>query len=65
VLHADTYKGGDEKMKYRVDVSLEGYIEVEADSQAEAREHAEDGFSISDFNCEDTEVGEISLIREA
>ena len=50
-------------MKYRVDVSLEGYLELEADSEAEAREAAEDGFSFSDFNCEDTEVGEISLIR--
>ena len=51
-------------MKYRVDVLLEGYIEVEADSQAEAKKHAEDGFSMSDFNCEETEVGEISRIRK-
>jgi hypothetical protein len=51
-------------MKYRVDVTLEGYIEIEADSEAEATEHAEDGFSIEQFQCEDTEIGEVSVIAE-
>lgn len=49
--------------KYRVDVTLEGYIEIEADSEAEAKEHAEDGFSIDQFQCEDTEAGEVSLVK--
>jgi hypothetical protein len=46
--------------KYRVDVTLEGYIEIEADSATEAKNHAEDGFSIDQFQCEDTEIGEIA-----
>jgi hypothetical protein len=49
--------------KYRVDVTIEGYIEIEADSEAEAKEHAEDGFSIDQFQCEDTEVDEITAIK--
>ena len=48
-------------MKYRVDISLKGYIEVEANSEQEAKEITEDGFSLVQFNCEDSEVGEISL----
>lgn len=35
--------------KYRVDVTLEGYIEIEADDATEARDHAEDGFSIDQW----------------
>jgi len=49
--------------KYRVDVTLEGYIEIEAESETEAKDHAEDGFSIDQFQCEDTEVGEITSIK--
>jgi hypothetical protein len=50
----------DKMPKYRVDVTLEGYIEIEADSATEAKNHAEDGFSIDQFQCEDTEIGEIA-----
>lgn len=48
--------------KYRVDITLEGCIEIEADSKAEAEFHANEGFSMDQFQCEDTEVGEASLI---
>ena len=48
--------------KYRVDVTLEGYIELEAESEIQAKNHAEDGFSLDQFQCEDTEIGEISPI---
>jgi hypothetical protein len=50
--------------KYRVDVTLEGYIEIEAESKTEAREHGEDGFSMDQFQCEDTEIGDITLIKD-
>ena len=50
-------------MEYRVDVILTGYIELEADSDEEAKEHAEDGFSIDQFNCEDVEVDAISPLK--
>jgi len=49
--------------KYRVDVTLEGYIEIEAETETEAKEHAEDGFSIDQFRCEDTEIGDIVAIE--
>jgi len=50
--------------KYQVGVTLEGYIELEAESEAEARDHAEDGFSVEQFRCTDTDIGEITLIKE-
>ena len=46
-------------MKYRVDITIEGYIEVEADSKEEAQERAEDGFSWNEFNCFDVTVDEV------
>ncbi len=50
-------------MKYRVDITLEGYIEVDEDTEEEAMAHAEDGFSLSQFYCEDSEIGEVSLVE--
>jgi len=49
-------------MKYRVNVTMEGYVEVEADSEKEAIEQVEDGFSTSQFHCEDTDVFEAEHI---
>ena len=51
-------------MKYRVYVTLEGYIEVDADSEKEAIERTEEGFSLADFHCEDSNVFEAELIGE-
>ena len=48
-------------MKYRVNVTLEGYIEVEADTEKEAIEYAEEGFAMGEFHCEDSDVFEAEL----
>lgn len=50
-------------MKYRIDITLEGYIEIEANSKEEAKEIAEDGFAMNQFNCEYDEIGEVSVIK--
>ena len=49
-------------MKFRVYISLEGYIELEADSEEEAVAHVEDGFSIDQFQCEDAGIDEVEKI---
>ena len=46
-------------MKYTVEVTLTGTIEVEAESLEEARGIFEDGFSISQFHCENSEIDDI------
>ena len=47
-------------MKYRVDLTIEGYIEVDADSKEEARLKVGDGYSLSSVIFVDDEMGEIS-----
>uniref|UniRef100_A0A6M3J4B7 DpnD/PcfM-like protein n=1 Tax=viral metagenome TaxID=1070528 RepID=A0A6M3J4B7_9ZZZZ len=49
-------------MKYRVDVTIEGYLEINASSKEEAQAIVEDGYSLSNFCVESDEVGEVSLI---
>jgi len=49
-------------MKYRVDLTIEGYIEVEAESEGEARKIAEDGYSLGSVTFESDEINEITDI---
>ena len=51
-------------MKYQFSVTLEGFLGIEASSEAEAKEMVEDGFSINDVDVQDVEtdfLGEIEL----
>jgi len=50
-------------VKFRVDLTIEGYIKVEADSKEEARDKVEDGYSLSDVTVVDDEVDEITEIE--
>lgn len=43
---------------------LEGYIEIAAESEEDALAQAEDGFSLSDFTCESSEVDNAELVDE-
>jgi hypothetical protein len=47
-------------MKYTVEITMNGSITVEANSEDEALEIADDGFELNDFHCYDYEVGEVS-----
>ena len=47
-------------MKYRVDLTIEGYIEVDANSEEEAREKVEDGYSLSSVTVERDEITDIN-----
>ena len=49
-------------MKYKVDLTINGHLIIEADSEAEAREQVEDGFSMSDVYFDDDEIDEITQI---
>lgn len=49
-------------MKYRVDLTITGYIEVEADTKDEAREKAEEGYSLNDVTVESDEIDDVSQI---
>ena len=51
-------------MKYKVEITIQGYIVIEADSIEEARAHAEDGFSLSQFVVDDNDIDEIYEIKE-
>lgn len=51
-------------MKYRVDLTIEGYIEVAANSEEEARLKVEDGYSLSSVNMETDEINEIVKLEE-
>lgn len=48
-------------MKYQVDLTIHGYLEIEAESEEEARNNVEDGYSLTDLNFIDDEIDEISL----
>ncbi len=47
-------------MKYIADLTLKGVIEVEADSEDEARKKLEDGYSMADVQIIDDEIDEIN-----
>lgn len=51
-------------MKYKVELTIQGYVEVEADSESDARAQVEDGYSMNDFNFEDDEIGDISEVKK-
>jgi len=46
-------------MIFVADVTLKGTVEVESDNIEDAKAKMEDGFSLKDFNCEDSEVDDI------
>ena len=50
-------------MKYAAYVTLTGNVEVEADSLEEAKEMLEDGWSITDFNCDDVEIDDVYELK--
>ena len=47
-------------MKYRVDLTIQGFLEIEADSVEDARAQVEEGYSLSDLTFESDEVDDIS-----
>ena len=47
-------------MEFIVDVTLTGYLEVEADTIEEARAKVEDGYNISDVRVIDDEIDDIN-----
>ena len=47
-------------MEYRVDLTIEGYIEVKAESEGEARKIAEDGYPLGSVKVESDEINEIT-----
>ena len=47
-------------MKYRVDLTIKGHIEVDANSEEEARLKVEDGYPLSDVVVEDDEIDEVA-----
>ncbi len=49
--------------KYRIEITVTGYIELEADSHQAARERAEDGFSKDELQWEDVDIDDISEIK--
>ena len=49
-------------MKYRVDLTINGFLEIEADSQEEAQAKATDGYSLTDVTVESDEIDEVSLL---
>ncbi len=50
-------------MKYKVSLTITGYIEIEADSEQEAREQFEDGYSLSSVIVETDELDEIEKLE--
>lgn len=52
-------------MKYRIDLSINGYLEIEANSKEEAREIVESGYPLSDLIFEDDEIDDIYEVKEA
>ncbi len=47
-------------MKYGIDITIKGYLEVEASNEAEARAKVEDGYSLSDVQVIDDEIDDIN-----
>ena len=48
-------------MKYIVELTIDGSLEIEAESEQEARERVEDGYSLTDFIFERDEINDIYL----
>jgi len=46
-------------MKYRVDLTITAHLDVDADSEEEARSKVEDGYSMTSIVFEDDEVDDI------
>ena len=46
-------------MVYRVDLTIKAHLEVEADSELEARMQVEDGYSIYDVTFDDDDIDEV------
>jgi len=55
-------KGGN--MKYRIDLTIDGYIEIEASSEAEARDRIDGGYSLQDITVTDDDINEIVLLEQ-
>lgn len=51
-------------MQFRAEVTLSGYVEFEAESLEDAKARMEDGFSIDEFECIDTDVEDIYELKE-
>jgi len=49
-------------MKYGIDITLTGYLEVEAETKEEARAKFEDGYSLSDVQVIDDEIDDINEV---
>lgn len=47
--------------RYIVELTITGYLEVEATSQSEAREMVEDGFLLKDLNWMNDEIDDVYL----
>jgi hypothetical protein len=52
----------EDEMKYRVNMTISGYLEIEAHSKDEAREIVENGYSMNEFHFEDDDIDEIYLL---
>ena len=50
-------------MKYKVDLTINGHLIIEADSEDEAREKVKDGYQMTDVNFDDDEIDEVTLIN--
>lgn len=49
-------------MKYAIDLTLKGYLEVEAETKEEARAKVDDGYSMSDVHIIDDEIDDINEV---
>ena len=50
-------------MQYRVNLTIKGYIKINANSKEEARLNVEDGYLLSDVIFEDDEIDEIEEVE--
>ncbi len=49
-------------MKYGIDLTLKGYLEVEAETETEARAKVDAGYSLSDVQIIDDEIDDINEV---
>ena len=50
-------------MKFRVDLTIEGYLLIEADSKEDAQDIVENGYSMNDFIFEDDTIDDIYEVK--